>query len=95
MSMIIKAQDHENFRLHLVKNGYITEDGSPLKCPHCNGDKFEYGKTFIEEGYTVEYSEVCSNCKEEVGYWSYGQQYDFLDYYIDLYQPFKDNIQEV
>jgi len=55
-----------------VTNGFIEEDGEPIKCKSCNGilfrdicvDKIDYIETERER--------VCSECDYLMGYWSYG-----------------------
>lgn len=56
-----------------IKDGYIDEIGTPLKCV-CGCKKFKKVNIYNEEGYEVEYSLECKNesCYKIVGTWSYG-----------------------
>lgn len=62
-----------------LSNEYYEEDGFPIKCPHCDGERFE--QTVMDSidvgvgtGYPCEIRYWCSNpeCEEEVQYWAYG-----------------------
>lgn len=56
-----------------IKDGYIDEIGTPLKCV-CGCKKFTKVNIYNDEGYEVEYSLECKNeiCFKIVGTWSYG-----------------------
>lgn len=56
-----------------VEEGYISEDGTPLKCT-CGCKTFKKVNIYNEEGWEVEYSLECKNesCYRIVGTWSYG-----------------------
>lgn len=54
-----------------VKNGYIKEDGTPIKC-HCGGEELEQKITDTIEGHVCEYDMGCIKCGKVCGTWSYG-----------------------
>lgn len=49
------------------------------KCPVCENVGYEKCDTFYEEGYLVEYSIRCDNCKTRLGTWAYGSWFDNED----------------
>ena len=56
-----------------IRKGYLTEDMQPLKCPYCECDQLETYQTFYDDCHRLEeYWVRCSNCKKDVGLWSYG-----------------------
>ena len=54
-----------------VEEGWTNIDGAPLKCP-CGCKKFHTEGEYFEEHLLVEYTEVCNDCKQEVGHFAYG-----------------------
>lgn len=54
-----------------VKQGYILEDGTPLKCS-CGCTDLEQTGEYYEEHWIVEYAVKCKSCGKQVGYWAYG-----------------------
>ncbi|MCP3810054.1 hypothetical protein NLX78_22805 [Paenibacillus sp. Lou8.1] len=54
-----------------IANGYITEDGYPLKCQHCDSKKINIEDVY-DEHVVVEKEATCRDCGSRVGYWSYG-----------------------
>lgn len=56
----------------LEENGYIAEDGRPLKCIECGANTFTtFGERHSVHGLE-EYSLRCQECGSTVGTWSYG-----------------------
>lgn len=55
-----------------VKNGYIAEDGTPLKCYKCNSKNMENYNKYYEEHWCIEYSVKCKECGTKLGHWAYG-----------------------
>jgi len=55
-----------------VKDGYILENGTPLKCHYCENEKLKDNITDQSEQGIMEYEKVCSDCDTIVGCWSYG-----------------------
>ena len=54
-----------------VEDGFITEDGLPLKCWKCESKDLKF--TGHYDGYImVEQSVKCNSCGADVGLWSYG-----------------------
>lgn len=56
----------------LEDDGYITENGKPLKCIHCNSNNLKnvnhsYGPVGLEE-----HEVKCNSCNMITGYWAYG-----------------------
>ena len=56
----------------MVKQGYIAEDGTPLKCHFCGSKKLEEVGQYYEDCVLVEYEVKCKLCGKRVGYWAYG-----------------------
>lgn len=56
----------------LIKQGYISSDGTPLKCTNCKSTDLEDYNHVYEDYYCVEYSVRCKQCKSNQGLWSYG-----------------------
>ena len=56
-----------------IEAGYISEDGTPLKC-ECGCTDFEQVNQTYGEGWIEEYSWKCTNdkCLKIVGHWAYG-----------------------
>jgi hypothetical protein len=51
---------------------YYHSDHRPIKCQYCGGTKID---TIIKDdlnGITTEYSVICGDCYNEIGYWAYG-----------------------
>lgn len=56
-----------------VDMGYISSDGTPLKCHKCDSKELEeYDEHYMEWGDREEYSVRCKQCGTEVGHWAYG-----------------------
>lgn len=55
-----------------VKNGYITNDGTPLKCYKCNSKDMKKYNEYYEEHWCVEYDIRCKECRAKLGHWAYG-----------------------
>lgn len=66
-----EIQSTEDYMDQLIKDGYISEDGTPLKCS-CGCTDFEQTGEYYEEHSLVEYSLNCKSCGKRVGYWAYG-----------------------
>ena len=61
----------EDYIKQMVDNGFIKEDGTPLKC-QCGCTDFEQSGEYWEEHTIIEYALNCKTCGERVGYWAYG-----------------------
>lgn len=62
----------EEYIVELIKNGYISENGHPLKCMWCDSPNLR-SDNFSHFNHTVcEYDIVCNDCDEIVGHWAYG-----------------------
>ncbi|SDX05008.1 hypothetical protein [Paenibacillus sp. PDC88] len=57
----------------MISEGYIEEDGTPLKCPHCESADVEE-RNHLYEDYIclLEYQMFCKPCNVSIGQWSYG-----------------------
>lgn len=55
-----------------IKDGYIYQDGTPLKCFNCDCEKLKDNITDSTEQGIMEYAKVCTNCNKVVGCWAYG-----------------------
>ena len=63
----------EDYYKKQIEEGYIEEDGTPLKC-ECGCVNFKQVNQVYGEGWIEEYSLECRNedCLKIVGHWSYG-----------------------
>ena len=63
----------EDYIKRQVDEGYIANDGRPIKCV-CGCTEFKQVDQYYGEGYIEEYSLECTNqdCLKIVGNWSYG-----------------------
>jgi hypothetical protein len=72
------SESFEDYINHMINEGFIAEDGTPLKCHHCEGKEFtEYEHDYLDHCYGVgvgllEYKLKCNNCDKNVGYWVAG-----------------------
>jgi len=62
----------EEYIRQQIKDGYINNNGSPLKCHKCECNKLEQKINDRMESIVCEYKMICTNCNSDVGYWSYG-----------------------
>jgi len=62
----------EKFLDNQVKEGYISKDGTPLKCFNCESKELKDNITDSTEQGIMEYEKVCINCNKIVGCWAYG-----------------------
>lgn len=65
------AETFEEYVQQLTDAGYIAENGTPLKCQHCDSKRFDE-KTYREGPYAVEIEVFCKDCSRRVGHWAYG-----------------------
>lgn len=64
--------DMQKYIRKLEKEGYITENGNPLKCLYCNSTALT-DVNIMRCDYGVEEYEVqCNSCKKITGRWGYG-----------------------
>ncbi len=56
----------------LENNGYITKNGTPLKCRFCDCTDLETTDEYFEEHMLVEYTLKCKKCGNIAGTWAYG-----------------------
>lgn len=55
-----------------VKRGFISNNGTPLKCHECDSiDLKDYNKLY-EEHILIEYDCKCNKCGTMLGHWAYG-----------------------
>ena len=65
-------QNFEDYIKEEIKDGYISSNGTPLKCKKCDSKEFkDINKDQCEYGVT-EFERICSDCGQVNGYWSYG-----------------------
>lgn len=64
-------EDLDSYIKQLIEDGYIREDGSPIKC-RCECRDFEMFDEYYCQFGLEEYKLKCNNCGEEVGHWSFG-----------------------
>lgn len=63
--------DMHEYAEKLISDGYIAEDGTPLKC-QCGCEQLKSDNTYYEDTRIIEYSVFCTECGTRVGIWSYG-----------------------
>lgn len=68
---------YEDMVTRLVDDGYIDYDGTPIRCPHCDGQHFkeanrDFGGDNIPDGCLCEFDVVCEDCDEIVAHWAFG-----------------------
>jgi hypothetical protein len=75
MNLILKTiqfKTIESEMKFLFDNGYVNEDGRPLKCVYCNETEIgRRNEQYMEHGL-CEFEAYCKKCNESIGYWSYG-----------------------
>lgn len=71
----LEFDSYKDYVDHLISEGLIAEDGTPLKCQYCGGKEFtEYDYDYLDYCYGVgimllEYKLKCNYCGKDVGYW--------------------------
>ena len=55
-----------------IKDGYINNEGAPLKCRKCGSSHITTGNEYYENYGVIEYDAICVDCGEVVGHWAYG-----------------------
>ena len=63
--------DMEKYIKQMVDDGYISEDGAPIKCS-CACQDFKQVKEYYDEHLLVECQFQCNQCSKIVGHWAYG-----------------------
>lgn len=68
-----QEQSVEDYMKRQIEDGYITENGQPIKC-ECGCTEFKQVDQHYGEGHIEEYSLECTNqeCLKTVGCWSFG-----------------------
>lgn len=61
----------EEYMKKEIEEGYISENGTPLKC-WCGNKEFKQVKIYQSEYGIEEYSLQCTECLKIVGHWAYG-----------------------
>jgi hypothetical protein len=51
---------------------YYGEDDGPIKCYHCDSTDIDHITRDITANVISEYSCVCQNCQQVIGYWAFG-----------------------
>lgn len=74
--MELTVVNQEEYVIKSERNGYIDENGAPLKCIYCDCEELfladeRYGG-YSEPCGLMEYSVFCKKCTKEVGHWAYG-----------------------
>lgn len=65
-------EDMWKYFLELERAGYITENGTPLKCIYCDSKEL-VDVNIMKSNYGIEEYEVkCNSCKKITGRWGYG-----------------------
>ena len=56
----------------MIQDGYIGNDGYPLKCVFCDSTDLNHERLYENNQYVVEIDVTCNNCKKGTGNWAYG-----------------------
>lgn len=51
----------------LIDNGYILNDGTPLKCIHCESNDIKFDHKSHIQGVVTEIEVTCNSCKNNTG----------------------------
>jgi len=69
----VENESIEEFLNNQVKEGYISENGTPLKCFKCESKEMsEVNHDYLDGGRILEYDIKCKDCDTIVGSWAYG-----------------------
>jgi len=73
-SSVSSSLSFEEYYKQQIAEGYIAEDGTPLKCG-CGCTEFKQVNQYYGEGWIEEYSLECANedCLKIVGTWAFGK----------------------
>ena len=69
---LMELGDYEDYINQLIKDGYVTENLTPIKCQKCEGNNFDMENIYKQEFYVVEYDLKCVNCGTVAGHFAYG-----------------------
>lgn len=71
--VVSSSLSFEEYMKQQVEEGYISENGTPLKCL-CGCINFKQMNVYLSEHGIEEYSLQCTNseCLKIVGHWAYG-----------------------
>ena len=64
-------EDMQEYLKKMVDEGYINEDGSPIKCV-CGETEFEMTDKYYSHFGIEEYQLKCPSCGAKVGHWAFG-----------------------
>ncbi|MBY6948405.1 hypothetical protein [Clostridium botulinum] len=67
----MEEDEFQKYINELIEQGYISWDGTPLKCS-CGCTDLEQTGEYYDEHSLVEYAVNCKSCGKQVGYWAYG-----------------------
>lgn len=68
-------ETYEEYLHKLIKDKYINNDCSPLKCFYCDSDNLlDYDEHYNDVG-REEYSVKCKDCDKHIATWAYGYWY--------------------
>jgi len=70
---VTSSLSFEDYYKEQIAEGYIAENGTPLKCG-CGCTEFKQVNQYYGEGWIEEYSLECTNedCLKIVGTWAFG-----------------------
>ena len=73
LAVVNSIESFEDYFKRQIEDGYILENGKPVKC-ECGCTDFKQVDKYFGEGYLEEYALECTNeeCLKIVGRWSYG-----------------------
>lgn len=69
---MMEYKSTEEYVKDMVDNGFMSEDGEPLKCFKCESTELEDANIDRIEYGILEYDMRCKGCKTIVGHWAYG-----------------------
>lgn len=68
---VISSLSFEEYIKEQIREGYISENGTPLKC-RCVCTDFKQVKQYYCVHGIEEYSLQCTDCLKIVGHWAFG-----------------------
>ena len=66
------GETFEDYLNRMINDGYLNKNLSPKKCTECENEDLESYDYVYEHMGVVEYKVRCTDCKTNVGYWTYG-----------------------
>lgn len=66
------SMEYEEYNKQLIFDGYIKEDGEPIKCLYCDSTNLHFNYKSHIQGVATECKVKCNECGNDVGYYYCG-----------------------